>query len=358
MRALCSLVVCLLLLVPASGQATTYTFGPDEMWQFVMQWYNSQPGDIIRLRDGTYPVGELWPLPLTNSSPTLRSINGAETVVLLGTGEETAFLLADNVYDAHIYVEGITFRSVRQILGREDSSREGSSSRGSGELHFVDNIVEDCGAGPVVSGFETTGCSGLIARNTFRNNKGAAIVIYHTSAAIEDNEIYGNGDGIQDWCCTSPPMRRNHVHDNAREGISTGYYEGGVIEYNVIERNGGTGLGVGSVFTVQHNVIRENGGGVWSGGISMSRAAIHQNDIYGNTEFNLRSVGEHELTHDCTMNWWGSTDPATISEGILDCHDDPEVGVCVAFEPFCDFPGCEAVPVERTSWGSIKALYR
>ena len=153
-------------------------------------------------------------------------------------------------------------------------------------------------------------------------------------------------------------MRRNHIHDNLGTGIDTGYYEGGVIEDNVIERNGGAGLAVGSYFTVQHNVIRENALGVSSGGIAGSYAAIHSNDIYDNAEFNLRASSDYEQTQDCTMNWWGSVDPLVIAEGIQDCYDDPELLVCVVFEPFCMSPGCEPTPVEPSSWGSIKALYR
>jgi hypothetical protein len=266
---------------------------------------------------------------------------------------ERAFYLSEFTYDAHIHFERITFRGLAEIIGRVDPI-----SGASGALHFTDNIVEDCGIGPSYPALRTTECWGIIARNTFRNNNGPAIVNYHTSAAIEDNDIYGNDDGIKDSCCTSPPMRGNHIHDNLGTGIQTGYYEGGAIEYNVIERNGGTGLALGSHFTVQHNVIRENARGVASGGIAGSSAEIHQNDIYDNAEFNLGAYSEYERTQDCTMNWWGSVDPLVIAEGIYDCYDNPESQVCVVFEPFCTSPGCTPTPVEPSSWGSIKALYR
>lgn len=356
MRTLCMAIVCLALLVPSMGSASTYIADPDDPSSLPFLWYACGPSDTILMLPGTYVVGELpgfWPLQLTSNSPSLVGADGPEGVILLGTGEEQAFFLDEFVGGARIHLERITFRQLAEIIGRVDTiSGEG------GLLRFTDNIVEDCGTGPLYPALRATACGGVIARNVFRNNHGPAIVIYHTSAAIEDNEIYGNSAGISDWCCTSPPIRRNHIHDNSGTGIDTGYYEGGVIEYNVIERNGGTGLVVGSHFTVQHNMIRDNARGVSSGGIAGSYAAIHYNDIYDNAEFNLRAASEYSQTQDCTMNWWGSVDPLLIAEGIQDCYDDPELGVCVVFEPFCTSPGCEPTPVEPTSWGRIKGIYR
>jgi hypothetical protein len=352
MKTLCILVMSALLLAPSSGLGGTVTVGPADTLAFY--WYGS--ADTIRMSPGTYAVDETsgyWPLRLDNGSPALIGIGGPEAVVVLGSGVERAFYLPESTYDAHIQFEQLTFRGLAQIILHADPI-----AGDGGEIHFTDNIVEDCGVGPLYPPLQATSCSGLIARNTFRNNRGPAIVIEHTSAAIEDNEIYGNGDGIVDWCCTSPPMRRNHIHDNLRSGIATGYGEGGVIEDNVIERNGGTGLAVGCIFTVQRNVIRGNARGVSSTSWVGSCAAIHYNDIYDNTECNLRVSYELDRTLDCTMNWWGSVDPMVIAEGIQDCYDDPELHVCVVFEPFCMVQGCEAVPVEPSTWGSIKALFR
>lgn len=353
MRALCILAVSLALLFPSSGGATTITIDPSVL---ASVWHFGSGVDTIRLLPGTCMVDAVsgwWPLPFGSDSPSLVGVGGPEAVILLGTGMEQAFFLSEDAYLAHIHFERITFRGLAEIIGRETPlSGPGVS------LHFTDNIVEYCGTGSSYPPLRTTECYGIVARNIFRNNNGPAIVNYHTSAAIEDNDIYGNDDGIRDVCCTSPPMRGNHVHDNLGIGIQTGYYEGGAIEYNVIERNGGTGLVVGSHFTVQHNVIRENARGVSSGGIAGSRSEIHENDIYDNTEFNLGAFGEYELNQDCTMNWWGSVDPLVIAAGIYDCSDNPASNVCVVFEPFCTSLGCEPTPVESRSWGSIKALYR
>ena len=350
MRTLCILVMSALLLAPSDGLGLTVTVGPDSL---CLYWYGS--ADTIRMLPGTYVVDEAsgyWPLRLDSGSPALVGVGGPEGVVLLGSGVERAFYLPQFTHDAHIHFEQLTFSGLAEIITRADPV-----SGDGGGLHFTDNIVEDCGIGPLYPPLNATACGGIIARNTFRNNSGPAIVIYHTSAAIEDNDIYGNGDGIKDWCCTSPAIRGNHIHDNLRSGIDTGYFEGGPIEYNLIEHNG-WGLVVGSDFTVEHNIIRENDHGVWSGAFPGTHAEIHHNDIYDNAEYNLAVGGDYEQTYDCTMNWWGSVDPLAIAEGIHDCYDDPEVPICVVFDPFCTSPGCEPSPVEPRSWGSIKALFR
>ncbi len=350
MRTRFALTACVILLACSTATAWTITVGPGDPMELVTASHAAGRTDTVFILPGTYVVG--GPIYLTNDSPSYVGVGGPEGVILLGTGVEQAFFLDEFTWDAHIHLERITFRGLAEIIGRVSPI-----SGAGGEIHFTDNIIEECGSGALYPALKATGCWGIIARNEFRNNLGYGIGTYHTSAAIEDNEIYGSLGGVHDQCCTSPPIRGNHVHDNSGTGIDTGYWEGGAIEYNVIERNGGTGLSVGSSFTVQHNVIRENVRGVASGGISGSWAAIHGNDIYANTEFNLRVESNWAQTLDSTMNWWGSVDPLVIAEGILDCYDDPE-RACVVFEPFCMSPGCEPTPAEVSSWGSIKALFR
>ncbi len=354
MRTLCILVVSIVLLAPSAGMGVTVTVGPGDPDSLFFLWYGN--ADTIRMLPGTYVVDEpsgRWPLVLGSGSPALVGVGGPEGVILLGTGVERAFFLGEFVWDAHIHFERLTFSELGEVIARVSPI-----SGAGGELHFTDNIVEDCGTGPAWPGLRTTGCWGIIARNVFRNNHGCGIETYHTSAAIEDNEIYGNRGGIWDQCCQSPPTRRNHIHDNSGTAIRTGYWIGGILEHNVIERNGGTGISMGHTGTVQYNVIRENAIGVAGSSWCGAAAALHYNDIYDNAEANLKVTTDTPQTWDCTLNWWGSTDPAVISQGIWDCYDDPEVVTCVVFEPFCMSPGCEPVPVEPSSWGSIKALYR
>ncbi len=356
MRTKCALAACLILLMCSSAIAGSVTVDPRDPMELVSAWHTTGPTDTVFMLPGTYIVGEpagSWPIQLTHNSPCYVGVGGPEGVIFLGTGVEQAFFLDEYVWDAHIHLERITFRGLSEIIGRV-STIDGAG----GEIYFADNIVEECGDGALYPALRVTACWGVVARNEFRNNLGYCVGTYHTSAAIEDNEMYGSLGGIRDQCCESPAVRRNHVHDNTEIGIDTGYYQGGPIEYNIVERNGGTGLTLGSYFDVEHNIVRENTRGIACGGIAMGNAAVHYNDIYDNVEYDLMSASEGPLDHDCTMNWWGSTDPLVIAAGIRDCNDDPDLNATVVFEPFCVAPGCGSTPVESRTWGAIKAMYR
>jgi hypothetical protein len=56
-----------------------------------------------------------------------------------------------------------------------------------------------------------------------------------------------------------------------------------------------------------------------------------------------------------TDNWWGTTDPDSISAFIFDGNDDVAAGVTIGFEPFKLEPH---VGVEESSLSGIKALYK
>jgi len=356
MKTQAALTTLLILLSCSSLIAGSVTVDPSDPMELVTATQVAGRSDTVFLLPGTYVVGDppgAWPIHLTQYSPSYVGVGGPEGVVILGTGVEEAFFLDEGVWDAHIGLQRITFHGLKEIIGRV-STIDGSR----GEIHFTDNIVEECGSGQLYPALRATGCSGIIARNVFRNNPGYGIGTYHTTAAIEDNEIYGSLGGIHDQCCESPAIRRNHVHDNTGVGIDTGYTEGGPIEYNLIERNGGTGLALGSDYTVEHNIIRENTRGVSCGGMLTFNADVHFNDIYDNVQYNLLSGNQWANTHDCTMNWWGSLDPDAIAEGIRDANDDPYLHVTVLFDPYCRRPGCGPTPVESDSWGAIKALFR
>jgi len=351
MRAFCASTACLILLMCSSAVAINVTVDPSDSIQLITASHTAGRTDTVFILPGTHIVS--WPIHLTPNSPSYVGVGGPEGVILLGTGVEQAFFLDEGMWGAHIHLERITFRGLHEIIGRVSPIDDAG-----GEIRFTDNIVEECGDGASYPALRATACSGIIARNEFRNNLGYCIGTYHTTASVEDNEMYGSLGGIHDQCCESPAIRRNHVHDNSGVGIDTGYSEGGPIEYNIIERNGGTGLSLGSYYAVEYNIIRENTRGVACGGMLMGNSAVHYNDIYDNTEYNLMCVSEGPLNHDCTMNWWGSTDPLVIAEGIWDCNDDPELNATVVFEPFCMAPGCGSTPVEARTWGAIKALYR
>ncbi len=309
-------------------------------------WY-ATADDTILVMPGTYAVGGIgWPIDLHGDSPTFMSAGGAEVTLLLGNGTCSPFRTLANVIDARMFIIGFTMTSTPCPITRAFES--------GGLLHFTDNIVQGNDAGLDAM----WGGSGLIARNLIAGNGGDGINMYHFFGVIEQNEIcYNDGTGIKGVCCEDPTIQQNHIHHNGSNGISGVYYCNAF--YNIVEDNKGTGIASWSGCMVEHNIIRGNEVGV---GINEWHLGhVNSNDIYDNTDYAISvwdnsSYGPWEF--DATGNWWGTTEPTEIAAAIYDCHDDPGIETCIAYDPWCGAPGCEPVPVEATSWGAIKAMFR
>lgn len=285
-----------------------------------------------------------WPVELTETTPTIIGVGGADVTIVEGDGTTSAFVIPASASYGRAHIHGVTFRNVADFIDREDYDV-------GCYFDFTDNVVEQC-----ASGLNASSSAGVIARNIIRNNGGIGIYVYHNSGLIEDNEVCYNDRGISGPCCESPTIRGNHVHHNTLFGVAI-TFDGQVLD-NVIEHNGTQGVRLFGYGTVEGNIIRNNNVGVYLyDGCSVS---LHWNDIYDNYARNFAGIDlMSDCTLDATMNWWGTTDPEEIAAGILDRNEDPAIGVLVEFDPWCEEPGCEEPnPVQPTSWGNIKALYR
>lgn len=334
-----------LCLVPATVGAGIITVdcegGGDYTTIPTAVWYASA-SDTVLVMPCTYPVtSSSWPIALDADSPAIVGSGGAAATVLEGDGTRSAFRINEGEHYARVEIRGLTLRNVNEVLERDGLDT-------SAHIEFTDNVVENC-----ADGLDAYLSGGLIARNIMRDNGGTGIRTYHFSGTIEDNEIYGNTRGINGACCEEPVIRRNHIHDNEEYGIRATFSY--TVEDNLVERNGYAGLVVAVSGTFVRNTIRHNGVGVDHWGCS---GTFSENDIYDNDLCNARLWDFSSCVVDMTMNWWGTADSTAIAESIWDCHDDPSVHACADFVPFCVSPGCEATPVEPSSWGSIKAMYR
>ena len=74
----------------------------------------------------------------------------------------------------------------------------------------------------------------------------------------------------------------------------------------------------------------------------------------GTLAVELRWFFNSLVTQDMTNNYWGTTDVDSIASWIQDVNDDPAIHSIVDFEPIAEEP----LPTERSSWGSLKALFR
>ncbi len=104
-----------------------------------------------------------------------------------------------------------------------------------------------------------------------------------------------------------------------------------VFRNNLIENNQGKGINFrNSTVEVHHNIIRNNGSGVFL--FENDREfSIHHNNFYGNLE-NFR-LGDF-YTGDVALqdNWWGAADLKQAKASIYDRSKDPEIGT-VSIKP-------------------------
>jgi hypothetical protein len=300
--------------------------------------------DTVLVAAGIYEVSpDAWPIPLHGGSPTIMSESGAAATIIQGDGTTSPFRVAAHTGDSRVRIVGFTIRDTPAPILNQTAV--------TAEMLFTDNVVEDN-----ATGVDVRQSVGLVARNVFQRNGQYALSIYHFDGVIESNEICGNAAGIRGVCCENPEIRQNHIHHNDGYGIRTGFT--GNITYNLIEHNGSEGIRCSCTDLIERNVIRWNAVGVYAE--SWAVCGLHENDIYGNSSFNVRcSSGFTQFTEwDATMNWWGTTDPDEIAESIWDFNDDPSVLCRVLFDPWCVSPGCGVTPVDRSSWGTIKAMFR
>jgi len=348
-----ALLACVLLVVvctvPAWSQCSIVLGDGEYLSAYLMTMFLSTlgPYDTICIAPGTYVLdpADGWPVVVPAGAPRIIGADGAEATVLVGDGSMYAFLLADGALGSF---SELTFHGFGEPIYLADLLAET-------ELEFTDNIVEHCQRGLRVLQHYS-----VVSRNVFRHNDEWGLTVPAVYVTVEDNEVCYNGHGIN--ATYAYILTGNHAHHNDDYGISSSL--GGdvaVIEYNLIEENGGSGLVVGTAggSEFQHNVIRGNLYGVQYYLTGGGRGSFSLNDLYDNTLYDFKCESPGVGTVNATMNWWGSTDPAVISEHIFDCNDAPGTTFCVDFEPWCEDPGCDGgTPVESSSWGLIKALYR
>lgn len=346
MARLLSFVVVLILIAPPLHAGIIYVDpgGGGDVLSIPEGVWNGGIDDTVLVAAGTYEVSpDTWPIALHGGSPTIMSESGAAATVIQGDGTTSPFRVAAHTGDSRIRIVGFTIRETPAPILNQTAV--------TAEMLFTDNVVEDN-----ATGVDVRQSVGLVARNVIHRNGEYGLSIYHFDGVIESNEICGNGAGIRGVCCEEPAIRHNHIHHNAGYGIKTGFT--GNITYNLIEHNGAEGIRCQCTGVMEHNVIRENAVGIHAE--SWAMCSLHENDICGNTSFNLRcSTGFTQFTEwDATMNWWGTTDPDEIATGIRDCEDDPGILCRVLFDPWCETPGCGVTPVEPSSWGTIKSMFR
>jgi hypothetical protein len=182
---------------------------------------------------------------------------------------------------------------------------------------------------------------------------------------VRDTEIYGGYGGIQFSQGARGTVERCRVQVAGGNPPAIGLLTGSVFTLSDNEFIGddwaasfATG---GTTVTARNNLFI---GGSWTClEINRTPMDFHQNHIINGGGASVRALWERgSLTQpvvvDLTENYWGTDDPAQIAAWVFDYNDydppNPGCWVIIDFEPFADQP----VQTERTTWGTVKSLFR
>lgn len=155
-----------------------------------------------------------------------------------------------------------------------------------------------------------------VDRTLFKNNQGA---VTSADKDIYDSVFQGNTCGL---CSTE----RINIFSSLFENNTTALYGGrGDIQKTIIRNND---VGVKAFyegFDITESTITENKQGIILNNYDRTLAAIHQNNIYGNSEFNISNSSEYD--QDLKNNYWGTTDETAIRATIVDGHSNALKGL-------------------------------
>lgn len=87
------------------------------------------------------------------------------------------------------------------------------------------------------------------------------------------------------------------------------FFEGFNLSYNTIANN------------IDKGVIH----GSYNTGSSWISPAVHYNNIYGNTAYDV--INNDSLGKDAAYNWWGTSTSSEIDAKIFDFYDNPALGI-------------------------------
>ncbi len=269
-------------------------------------------------------------------------------------------------------------------------------------LHYEKDelLVENCEFTGSSNGIVTFATRGAVIRNcSFHDMVGAGIGTLDLADGswdilVEDCTFEELDPGINIAYTTSAVIRRCELR-NVDSGIKFESYSTGAIEdcqiSGIEDDYYGAGIGVGIYSNVEINnctidmstsqiyaalnVSRSDISGQGNIIIGRRHTSMFTNPHFDASDFTGNEIykADHfclEATHfnedlyepplhlDMTDNYWGTSDPDSIAAWIDDYHDhhpqDAQHRVIVDFVPYLEGP----VPVEPTSLGDVKGLFR
>jgi len=324
-------------------------------------------GDTILVAPGTYYVN----LDTGGKYLVFLSEAGAEQTILDGGHLDSVVKLTGSGV-----IEGFTIRN-----GRADDDGGGVYAGDRFVPSLPDGTIRNCVIEECTAGYYDHGAGGGVEVSV----KGGTFTI--DQCLIQDNYAGYTGGGVDAWTrvvVTRCTLLRNGCHVCGGGAASVDVIVGCIVADNWSDHGG---AGLCGYIQVQHNTIVGNhtGNGVTPMGagiyLGSSSAEVSNNLV----AFNYGPAGSHTAvgiygaaggTFECNDSWgndgdnysWDVTGSTNVSKDPLLCDfDTGDYGLrsdspCLADSTGCALigalgVGCDAVPVERTTWGRLKTRY-
>ena len=248
----------------------------------------AQPGDRILVRPGLYREGLVIDKPLE----------------ILGDGPVADIEIQARDDDAIVFranIGRVANLTVRQIGGEEFNAID--ITQGRLELEGCDISCEG-DACVLIRG----GADPRLRRNRIHDGAREGVFVQEEGlGTLEDNDIFNNReDGVGIIAGSNPTLRRNQIHDNKHNGVFVARRGLGTLEDNEISRNAHAGVTVttGGNPTLRNNQIHDNAQyGVLVYG--RTRGTLEDNQISGNSYSGVHIQGNgsnptlrHNYIHD------------------------------------------------------------
>jgi len=336
---------------------------PKATIQAVLDTYNIEGGDTVRIDTGYYPLSATIVIT-TNDVGT-----SGKPIVFLGSTHADGSIIDrtyswDNVFHMETDIDNIRFDGLHITGGKNGVYAYGGwnnpcigievvncnvYSNGSIGVYLytctnalvADNTVWDNSHygvylydadGDVVDnvcygngsdGIVLNSGDGLAARNSSYDNRGAGLEVYHGRRTIEDNRCYRNwGDGLALVGADSEAVG-NWSYQNKDVGIRVNDLF--LVHRNVIHANGGSGMHVApySDSTVRNNLIYNNTTNrTWDFNVNVqsTRANFRNNTLYGGNGLEISDV--YDFTNMNNIIWaTGAGSIALKLNKLPDEHD-------------------------------------
>ncbi len=160
---------------------------------------------------------------------------------------------------------------------------DGVTLQGSG---WLSTTIDGGGVGVVLRPGDGTIVQGFTVRGSGLDYFHGAVWIDHGTVTLQDNRLTGNSAGVWAWCFDSGTcnidvtLERNIIDLNSSNGVNSNKYAVFTLQHNVVAQNGGAGVILNHANSLaENNILAANSS---SGLANNAGATVQYNNAWGN----------------------------------------------------------------------------